>query len=208
MGLADVYKDHDEMFDNYASGALLAVFDPRQMISAGKDAINFYNKQTKTKNFTDKYIAAMLNKDQIDRDVDLLEAIRQGSHLTGNYSTEILDNMRDALKSGKYDLGAISGDRGVQVTPENIDEYFDGEKEHVNKLRRAKKELAKNIKSYSLDDRQADIYTALYNDVITRREQQEKDYKEDSKRVTDPLNAILNDSYKGDDFDVANHAAK
>lgn len=175
-----IYSNDAQLQENYMSGAILSSLDPRALVMSGKDLLVDVHKQMKNdKRFGDIFQRALEEQDFVDRSVDLLQTMRDLKANGKNYG-QVLDNISEALKTGKYDLGVISDAEG-ETTEEQIDNYINEERNNVNQLLDTRARLSEKTKSLGLSERDSDIYTAIANNIRTNIIEQ-NDKKEEARK--------------------------
>ena len=175
-----VYSNDAQLQENYMSGAILSSLDPRALVMSSKDLLVDVRKQMKNdKRFGDVFQRALEEQDFVDRSVDLLQTMRDLKSNGRNYG-QVLDNIAEALKTGKYDLGVISDAKG-ETTEEQIDNYINEERKNVDQLLDTRAMLSEKTKSLGLSERDSDIYTAIANNIRTNIVEQ-NDKKEEARK--------------------------
>lgn len=184
-----IYSNDEELKENYISGQLLSLLDPRSAAFTVRDALNARDNYKVNKQFGDIFQRALEEQDFVDRSVDLLQSARILRKRGSNYS-EVLDNVANMLKSGKYDLGAIADTSEGEVTEQDIDDYINEEKEAYNYLLASKKIFSEPAQRLGLNDYDQDVYTAIANNLRYKTDDAQKNYKQSSDDLVSALNEL------------------
>ena len=89
---------------------------------------------------------------------------------SGRHYSQVLDAAEKMMKSGKYDLGAIS-DSSQPVDEQAIDEFMKEERDNFAHLRASKAMFGKKAQELGMTEYDQDVYTAIANNIALKSEE-------------------------------------
>lgn len=191
------YKNDQQMMEEMFAGALLPFTSPQAMIGTTYNVVNAYEKIFNSKQVGDYIANALSNQDQINRNEQLFKMMRESVGGTKNHY-QIMDDIRNELKrtdsSGKvrkYNLDSTTlTDDGSIPTDQNIDTFFDNQKQEYSKLIATKQASKKQLRELSLDPKDEDLFLALKYNAEQDLKQSQDLLKENNTNYDNQLKKI------------------
>lgn len=189
-----VYSNDSQLKENYLAGSLLSITDPTALFFTIRDVARVVTGYKKNQRFGELFERALQEQDYVDRSVDLLQSMRQLDK-SGRHYSQVLDAVEKMMKSGKYDLGAIS-DSSQPVDEQAIDEFMREERDNFAHLLSSKTTFGKKAQELGMTEYDQDVYTAIANNLVLKSKESSDRVKQTNKALAD-----YNNSDKSDAFD-------
>lgn len=186
-----VYSNDSQLKENYLAGALLSITDPTALFFTTRDVARAATGYKKNQRFGELFERALQEQDYVDRSVDLLQSMRQLDK-SGRHYSQVLDAAEKMMKSGKYDLGAIS-DSSQPVDEQAIDEFMKEERDNFAHLRASKAMFGKKAQELGMTEYDQDVYTAIANNIALKSKEQNEKLKQTEKELIDAYNNLNQD---------------
>lgn len=164
-----VYSNDSQLKENYLAGSLLSITDPTALFFTARDVYRTTAGYKKNQRFGELFERALQEQDYVDRSVDLLQSMRQLDK-NGRHYSQVLDAAEQMMKSGKYDLGAIS-DSSQPIDEQAIDEFMREERDNFAHLRASKAAFGKKAQELGMTEYDQDVYTAIANNLVLKSEE-------------------------------------
>lgn len=157
------YSDDAQLREEFFVGMLLPFTSPQGVLGNVASIRDAHKVISNTKKFADYYSDALAQQDAIDRKVDFVKNIRENKVSLRGYD-EVLDNISNLLKSGKYDTSVLSDD-GKQLSEQDIDNFFNGQKSQYTRINKLVNKYDKQVSDWGFDEDQKNVYFALLDEA-------------------------------------------
>jgi len=158
------------MMESMLSGFILPVVTPQGIIGQAHSLKESYDRVRSSKRVGDYFAANLAAQDQIARNQALFKIMREGVG-SENYN-QVLDRIQNQFKNrdengivNKYNLNtSVLTEDGSIPTDQDIDDYFNNQREEYAKLVATRKASTKKLKALKLSGEDQDTYLSLlYN---------------------------------------------
>lgn len=164
------YSNDQQMMESMLSGFILPVVSPQGIIGQAHSLKESYDRVKSSKKVGDYFAANLAAQDQIARNQALFKVMREGIG-SENYN-QVLDRIQNQFKNrdengivNRYNLNlSVLTEDGSVPTDQDIDDYFNNQREEYDKLAATRKGSAKKLKALKLSGEDQDTYLSLlYN---------------------------------------------
>lgn len=157
------YSDDKQLMEEFFVGMLLPFTSPQAMLGNIASIRDAHKAITNTKKFSEAYANALASQDATDRKVDFIKNLRENKLSVRNYD-EVLDNIGNTLKSGKYDTSVLTDDNS-QLSEQDIDAFINDQKNQYFRINKLAKKNENKLNEWGFTGDQRDIYLALLDDA-------------------------------------------